>query len=212
MTNDPSSGGDQPGWQGQPPYPGAYGQQPAEQPGAGYGYEQPAAGYGYAQPADQPGAGYPASYPPPGQQPGPPPGQQPGYGQAPAWAAPAPGQHRTQGWPAAQAGPAGMGQGGFGPQRQAQGFSSALFDFGFDTFATPVVIKALYILSLILVGLVYVVAVISGFIQDPVTGLIVLVVGGIGALISLIYTRVILELLYAVVRIAEDVRILRDRP
>jgi hypothetical protein len=32
------------------------------------------------------------------------------------------------------------------------------------------------------------------------------------ALISLIYTRVILELLYAVVRIAEDVRVLRNRP
>jgi hypothetical protein len=74
------------------------------------------------------------------------------------------------------------------------------------------VIKVLYILSLVGVGLVYVIAVISGFIQDPVTGLITLVVGGGMALISLIYTRVILELLHAVVRIAEDVRTLRNKP
>jgi Domain of unknown function (DUF4282) len=198
MTNDPAPGGDQPGWQGQPPYPGAYGKQP----------DPPGSGYGYGQPADQPGAGYPASYPPPGQQ--------PGYGQAPPpWSVPggqqAGGPAHGQSWPGAHPGPAGL-QGGVGPQGEAQGFSSALFDFGFNSFATPVVIKVLYILSLVGVGLVYVIAVISGFIQDPVTGLIALVVGGVLALISLIYTRVILELLYAVVRIAEDVRVLRNRP
>jgi Domain of unknown function (DUF4282) len=195
MTNDPASGGDQPGWQGQPPYPGAYGQQP-DQPGSGYG--------GYGRPADQPGSGYPQSYPPPGQQ--------PGYGQSPPpWSVPGGQQPGGQGWPGAHSGPAGL-QGGVGPQGEAQGFASALFDFGFNSFATPVVIKVLYILSLVGVGLVYVIAVISGFIQDPVTGLIALVVGGVLALISLIYTRVILELLYAVVRIAEDVRVLRNRP
>jgi Domain of unknown function (DUF4282) len=210
MTNDPASSGDQPGWQGQPPYPGAYGQQP-DQPGSGYGYGQPAdqPGYGYGQPVDQPSPGYPGSYPPPGQQ--------PGYGQAPPpWSVPggqqAGGPPRGQSWPGGHAGPAGLQQGGVGPQGEAQGFTSALFDFGFNSFATPVVIKVLYILSLVGVGLVYVIAVISGFIQDPVTGLIALVVGGVLALISLIYTRVILELLYAVVRIAEDVRVLRNRP
>ena len=216
MTNDPSSG-EKPGWQGQPPYPGAYGQQPADQPGSGYAYSQPpgpsGSGYGYGQQADPPGSSYPPSYPPP---------QQGGYGQAaPPWSAPggqpAGQQHGGPGWPGAHPGPAGLGQGGlgqggFGPHGEAQGFSTALFDFGFNSFATPVVIKALYILSLIGVGLVYVIAVISGFIQDPVTGLIALVVGGVMALISLIYTRVILELLYAVVRLAEDVRVLRNRP
>jgi hypothetical protein len=210
MSNDPASGGDQPGWQGQPPYPGAYGQQPADQPGSGYGRPAEQPGSGYGRPADQQGGGYPASYPPPGQQ--------AAYGQAPPpWSVPGAQQPaaappRGQSWPGAHPGPAGTGPGGIGPQGEAQGFSSALFDFGFNAFATPVVIKVLYILSLVGVGLVYVIAVISGFIQDPVTGLITLVVGGVIALISLIYTRVILELLYAVVRIAEDVRVLRNRP
>jgi Domain of unknown function (DUF4282) len=209
MTNDPAPGGEQPGWQGQPPYPGAYGQQPNDQPGSGYGqYGQPGSGYGYGQPAEQPAGAYGASYPPPGQQ--------AGYGQAPPpWSVPGgqqAGDPGRQSWPGGHPGPAGLGHGGVGPQGEAQGFSAALFDFGFNSFATPVVIKVLYILSLVGVGLVYVIAVISGFIQDPVTGLITLVVGGVMALISLIYTRVILELLFAVVRIAEDVRVMRNRP
>ena len=39
----------------------------------------------------------------------------------------------------------------------------ALFDFGFNAFATPVVIKVLYILGLVGVGLAYVIVVIRGF-------------------------------------------------
>ncbi len=192
MSNDPASGGEQPGWQGQPPYPGAYGQQPGEQP------PYPGA---YGQPGDQPGPGYPGSYPPPGQQ--------TGYGQAPPWAAPA-GQPGAQSWPGAY--PAPPEPGGPGSGGTARGFPGALFDFGFTTFATPVVIKVLYVLSLVGIALFYVFAVIGGFLQDPVTGLITLVVGAVVALLSLIYTRVILELLYAVVRIAEDLRVLRNRP
>ncbi len=49
MSNDPASGGEQPGWHGQQPYPGGYGQQP-EQPAYG-SYPQPG-----QQPASRPGA------------------------------------------------------------------------------------------------------------------------------------------------------------
>jgi hypothetical protein len=195
MSNDPASGGEQPGWQGQPPYPGTYGQQPGDQPAYPGAYGQ--------QPADQPGTGYPGSYAPPGQQ--------AGYGQAPPWVAPA-GQSGAQGgqsWPGAYPAPAAPG--GPGSGRPAPSFAGALFDFGFNTFATPVVIKVLYILSLVGIGVFYVIAVISGFLESPVSGLITLAVGAVVALLSLIYTRVLLELLYAVVRIAEDMRALRNR-
>jgi hypothetical protein len=187
MTNDPSSG-DQPGWPGgQQAYPG-YGQQRSDQPAYG------------------------ASYPPPPQQ---------GYGQtAPPWAAPAQqpaGQPAAQGASAWSGGsppvqyPAGLGPGGGLPPANAQGFFGALFDFGFNSFATPVVIKVLYILSLVGIGLTYVLAVVSGFAQDPVVGLITLVAGAVIALLVLVYIRVLLEVLYATIRIAEDVRHLRDR-
>ena len=192
MSNDPSSG-EQPGWQSQP---GQQGQQ------GGYpGYGQPR--------ADQPGYG--ASYPPPTQQ--------GAYGQTPSWQQPAavPPQ-QPQGASAWSGGatpggayPAGMGPGGHMPSASSAGFFGALFDFGFNSFATPVVIKVLYILSLVGIGVFYVVAVISGFVQDPLTGLLALVGGGIAALLTLVYIRVLLEVLFATIRIAEDVRILRDR-
>jgi hypothetical protein len=218
MSNDPASGGEQPGWHGQQPYPGAYGQHGDQQayPAGGYGQQaadQPASGYpagGYGQQAaDQPGSAYPgSSYPPPSQQ--------GGYGQAPPpWAAQTaqqPGQQRG-GWPGAQPGaaPAGLGPGGAPPHNEAQSFMSALFDFGFNTFATPVVIKVLYILSMVAIALFYVIAVISGFTEGALTGLLVVVGGGIAALLALVYTRVLLELLYAGVRIAEDIRVMRNR-
>lgn len=210
MSNE-TSGGEQPGWQGQQPYPsGGYGQHGDQPPylGGQHGDQPP---YPGVQHGDQPGPGYPtASYPPP-NAPG-------GYGQAPqAWPPQGPGQpggQRGPGWPGQvqQHAPAGLGPGGMSPQGEAQSFSGALFDFGFNTFATPVVIKVLYILSLVGIGLFYVFAVISAFSQGVLTGLLTLVVGGVVALLSLIYTRVLLELLYAVVRIAEDVRLMRNRP
>jgi Domain of unknown function (DUF4282) len=189
MSNDPGSGGEQqPGWQGQQPYPGGY-----EQPGyAGYGQ----------QPGEQ--SGYPGSYAPPPQQ--------AGYGQAPPPWAQAHGQPGAQrGWSGGYGAPAGIGPGGAQPHNEAQSFMAALFDFGFNSFATPVVIKVLYILSMAAIALVYVVVVIGAFTQNALTGLIALVGGGIAALLALVYTRVLLELLYAGVRIAEDIRVMRNR-
>jgi len=173
MSNDPASGGDQPGWHGQQPYPGGYGQQP----------EQPAYG----------------SYPQPGQQPG---QQAGGYGQAPTWQQ-TPGQQRYPGNPA--------GLPGMPPQHESPSFFGALFDFGFNTYATPVVIKVLYILGLIAIALGYVIIVISGFANSPLAGLGALIGGAVGALFYVIFFRVFLEFYYAVVRMSEDIRAMRNR-
>src|SRR6185503_14333278 len=144
MSNDPSSGGEQPGWHGQPPYPGGYG--------------QPAAGYGQAQPTWQQAAG-----------------------------------QRYPGNPSGH--PAGMP--GMPPQQETPSFFGALFDFGFNTFATPVVIKVLYILGLIAIALGYVIIVISGFANSPLAGLGALIGGAVGALFYVIFFRVFLEFYYA---------------
>lgn len=207
MSNDPSSG-DQPGWPAQQGgYPG-YGQQRGEQPGYGGSYPPPAQQQGGEQP------GYGGSYPPPTQQ--------GGYGQAPSWQQPAAQQPQAQGataWPggapaaaaAPGAYPAGMGPGGTGPSTSNAGFFGALFDFGFNSFATPVVIKVLYVLGLIAIGLTYVFFVITAFTQGAGYGLIVLLLGAVGALFYVIFFRVLLEFYYALVRMAEDIRIMRDR-
>jgi hypothetical protein len=192
MSNDPSSGGDQPGWQGQQPYPGSYGQQPGDQPA------------------------YPAgSYPSPpqaGQQPGAY-GQQGGYGQTQSWSQQQQGGQPPAGWQGgpAGAGPGGVAPGGTGRGDQARGTFSALFDFGFNSFATPVVIKILYVLGLVGIGLAYVGFVITAFAQSPGYGLLVLVLGALVALFYVIFFRVFLEFYYAVVRMSEDIREMRNR-
>jgi hypothetical protein len=163
--------------------PAWHGQQPY--PG-GYGQQQP-------QQPDQPAYG---SYPPP-------PTQAAGYGQAqPSWQQTA-GQQRYAGYPA--------GTGGFPPQNESPNFFGALFDFGFNTFATPVVIKVLYILGLVGIGLAYVAVVISGFADSPLTGLVALIGGAVAALFYVIFFRVFLEFYYAVVRMSEDIRAMRNR-
>jgi len=97
------------------------------------------------------------------------------------------------------------------PQSEPPSFFGALFDFGFNTFATPVVIKVLYILGLIAIAVGYVIVVISGFADSPLTGLAALIGGAVGALFYVIFFRVFLEFYYAVVRMSEDIRAMRNR-
>lgn len=163
--------------------PGWHGQQPY--PGS------------YGQQPEQPAYG---SYPPPGQPAA-------GYGQAqPSWQQ-APGQQPYPGTP--QGYPAGLG--GMPPRPESPSFFGALFDFGFNSFATPVVIKVLYILGLVVIGLGYVILVISGFADSPLTGLAILIGGAIGALIYVIFLRITLEFYFAVVRMSDDIRAMRNR-
>ena len=188
MSNDPASGGDQPGWHGQQPYPGGYGQQP----------EQPTYG-SYPQPGQQPEQPSYGSYPQAGQPAA-------GYGQAqPTWQ-----QAAGQRYPGNPPGhPAGMP--GMPPQQETPSFFGALFDFGFNTFATPVVIKVLYILGLVGIGLGYVGFVIAAFTQSLGYGLGVLLLGAVVVLFYVILFRVFLEFYYAVVRMSEDIRAMRNR-
>jgi hypothetical protein len=123
--------------------------------------------------------GYGQQQPPPGWGGYPQPGQ-PGYGQPPT-------------------APVG------GPQGQSRGAFGALFDFEFNTFATPSVVKILYVVGMVLLGLVYVGVLIAGFTQGIGIGLLALIGGGIGVLFYLILFRVTLEFYYAVVRMSEDI-------
>jgi hypothetical protein len=128
-----------------------------------------------------------------------------GYGQQqqqppPAWG----GYPQQQGQPGGYGPPPGAPVPG--PQGQAGGAFAALFDFDFKTFATPVVVKILYVVGMVLIGLYYIGALIFGFAQGGVgLGLLILVVGAIAALFVLIMFRVTLEFYYAVVRMSEDI-------
>jgi hypothetical protein len=92
-----------------------------------------------------------------------------------------------------------------GGQPPSKGFFGALFDFSFSTFITPMIVKAVYILSVIVLGLVWLVWLAVAFSQSAGLGLVVLIIGPIGVIIYLAFIRMTLEFYLAIVRMSEDI-------
>lgn len=87
------------------------------------------------------------------------------------------------------------------------GFFSTLFDLSFTRLLTTRVIKWLYILLIIVVGIGLVVTIVSSIIAGSITGVLIsVVVGTLGALLTIIYGRIVLEVLLAIFRILETNR------
>lgn len=128
-----------------------------------------------------------------------------------------------QGWPGGQQYPGGYGQQppgpGWGGQQQPppagmtsqmstgeRGGFAALFDFSFASFATPSLIRLLYIVGTVLIGLGYLGYVIAAFSTlGSAAGLITLVFGAVVALFMVAMLRLSLEFYFAVVRMSEDI-------
>ena len=85
------------------------------------------------------------------------------------------------------------------------GFFSALFDFSFTRFITPMIIKFVYILATAAIGLAYVFMVAVTMSQNPAGGLLLLILGPVIAIIYLAFIRMTLEIYLAVVRMSEDI-------
>jgi hypothetical protein len=179
------------GWGGDPgPGPvGAPGQGPAGSPGPPWGGE---AARGQYRPAGPPSYGAE-------QAPG-----QPSYGAGPA------------GQPAGPGGQASAGRPTFATQQfpavEPKGFLGALFDFSFTSFVTPKVVKVLYILIVIVVGLSALGFALTVLATNIGLGLIVLLIGA--PLYFLVVTalyRITLEFFMVIFRMAQDIRAIRER-
>ncbi len=86
-----------------------------------------------------------------------------------------------------------------------KGFFGSLFDLSFSSLITTRIIKVLYVLAIILIGLYALVFIAAGFHNSAGAGVLVLVVVvPIFTLASLIYTRVLLEVFIALFRIMEN--------
>lgn len=84
------------------------------------------------------------------------------------------------------------------------GFFVALFDFSFTDFVASKIIKFLYGLSIVLIGIGILTFVIFSFGVSPVAGiLMLLIVGPLIFILGVIYTRVLLEIIIVIFRIAE---------
>lgn len=203
-----------PPYDGQPaPYPPPFEQQPYE-PSQG----APAGGY-EAQTAiyeQQPEYGYPGQ-PQPGQ-PMPGPGQHQSHGQA------QPHSQERQDWEQWQAGQQQAArQQAHGQNRKQgqaakpsggqQGFVSSLFDFGFTSFVTPKIIKALYAVVAAWTILWAILLLFIGDHQWGLTGLLVMlvIVDPLLILLSLGLLRVALEFFMITFRMQEDLKAIREQ-
>lgn len=84
-------------------------------------------------------------------------------------------------------------------------FIHSLFDFSFSSFITAKIIKLLYGIALAVSGLVSLFIIIFGFSNSFSSGLLMLIiVAPLVFIILTIYSRVMLELIIVVFRIAEN--------
>ncbi|ASU84658.1 DUF4282 domain-containing protein [Nocardiopsis gilva YIM 90087] len=100
------------------------------------------------------------------------------------------------------------------PMPTEKGFFGSLFDFSFREFVTSKIIKLLYILWLVLIGIFTLSGVITSFgfmAIEPVSGFLGLLGTILGGAIAVLITRVGLELLIVVFRISEDLSAIRKR-
>lgn len=85
-----------------------------------------------------------------------------------------------------------------------QGFLASLFDMSFSSLVTTRVIKVLYVLSMVVIGLTALFFVAAAFTNSVAAGLLVLViVAPLMSLLYLVYVRVLLEIVIAIFRIME---------
>jgi hypothetical protein len=93
------------------------------------------------------------------------------------------------------------------------GFLQALFDFSFNHFFTPKIIKLLYGLSIFCAGLVAVLFIIFGFSASTGFGIFALLVGApLIFLLAVISSRICTELMVAIFRIAETLANRGEKP
>jgi Domain of unknown function (DUF4282)/zinc-ribbon domain len=99
-----------------------------------------------------------------------------------------------------------------GELMEARGFLQSLFDFSFSSFIALRMIKILYVLTTIVVALFTLGDILLAFKISSAFGIFaLLILGPIGFLLTMIYVRVLLELLMAIFRMHEDVQEINQR-
>lgn len=131
-----------------------------------------------------------------------------GSGPPPGWQAPGPQQPYQQSQYSPPAGPR---------TDSTRGFFGSLFDFSFDNFIAPKLVKFLYVLLLILLTIGALVQVVGSFGmiasgQDGfvLLGLLWLVLAPVFWFLGLMIYRVMLELMIVIFKISEDLKDIRD--
>jgi hypothetical protein len=108
--------------------------------------------------------------------------------------------------------PGGIGQSAPQQRGDAKGFLGALFDFGFTSFVTPKVVKVLYVLIVIGVGLSALLLAVTAFRVNVAFGFVALVIAApLYFLVVTAFYRIALEFFMVIFRISDDIRAIRER-
>jgi hypothetical protein len=133
-----------------------------------------------------------------------------------------PGQPQPGGWPGPQQHyPQPQPQPQYRPSTgrrtdNDKGFFGALFDFSFDNFIAPKLVKFLFVISLIGVTIYTVVMIIAGFAMmseaggAKAAGVLLVALSPIAWFIGLIVIRLYLELAIVMFKISDDIKDIRD--
>jgi len=137
-------------------------------------------------------------------------GSQPSYGQPSDATTPIPSSTTAPPSPeptrsATRQQPGSPMDGALGVARDTTGFLPALFDFTFTHFVTPKLVRFVYLLATIALGIAWLFWVFVGFARGAGTGLAVLILGPILFIIYLAIIRMTLEFYLSIVRMSEDV-------
>ncbi len=87
----------------------------------------------------------------------------------------------------------------------SKGLFGALFDFRFEHFVTPKLVKVAYVLVTAFVVLSYLYVALASLAVSPGAGAVVLLLGWIPATLYLAFSRMALEFYLSVVRMSEDI-------
>jgi hypothetical protein len=87
---------------------------------------------------------------------------------------------------------------------QPQGFFGSLFDLSFSSFVTTKIIKVLYVLGIIMAGLSSLAVFISAARNGVPAAIVGLIFAPLVFLLGVLYSRVMLEIIIVVFRIAEN--------
>ena len=88
---------------------------------------------------------------------------------------------------------------------QRKGFFALLLDFSFKEFVTTKIIKVLYGLAIFFFVVIAVLLIVGSFRESAAAGAVVLVLSPFWILLSTVVTRVMLEIVIVLFRIAEHV-------
>lgn len=88
---------------------------------------------------------------------------------------------------------------------EQKGFFGSLFDFSFTSLVTSKLISILYVLAIIGIGVYALFLIVAGFSRGAAIGVLAIIGAALFFLLTVIYTRVLLEVLIVIFRIHEHV-------